>query len=214
MPANAIKICGINSPQALDAAMGAGATHIGLVFFEKSPRNVEIEQARALAAQACGSVKVVGLFVDPASAFIEAVREQVYLDVIQLHGSETPEFVSRNRMRHGIEVWKALGVKTKADLASAKDYAGAASRMLYDAKPPAGSELPGGTGLQIDWSIFADADHALPWVLAGGLDPANVAEAMRVTGANSVDVSSGVESAPGIKDAVKIAAFCAAARLA
>lgn len=212
MPANVIKICGINSPLALDAAISAGATHIGLVFFDKSPRNVDMEQARALAATACGVVKVTGLFVDPPSAFIEAVRDSVHLDVIQLHGSESPEFVSRNRMRHGIEVWKALGVKTKADLASAKDYVGAASRMLYDAKPPAGSDLPGGTGLAIDWSIFAGAEHALPWVLAGGLDPDNVAEAMRQTGAISVDVSSGVESAPGVKDAERIAAFCAAAR--
>ena len=214
MPANVIKICGINTPLALDAAMRAGATHIGLVFFDKSPRNVEIEQARALAAQACGLVKVVGLFVDPASAFIEAVRDSVHLDVIQLHGNETPEFVSRNRMRHGIEVWKALGVKTKTDLASAKDYVGAASRVLYDAKSPAGTDLPGGTGLQIDWSIFAGADHVLPWVLAGGLTPDNVAEAMRLTGATSVDVSSGVESALGVKDEDKIAAFCAAARVA
>lgn len=212
MPAIAIKICGIITPEALDAAMGAGATHIGLVFFDKSPRNVEIEQARALAATACGLVKVVGLFVDPASAFIEAVREHVHLDVIQLHGSETPEFVSRNRMRHGIEVWKALGVKTKADLASAKDYVGAASRVLYDAKPPAGSDLPGGTGLQIDWSIFAGVDHPLPWVLAGGLDSTNVTDAIRMTGASMVDVSSGVESAPGIKDVDRIAEFCQAAR--
>jgi phosphoribosylanthranilate isomerase len=212
MLATAIKICGITTSAALDACLSAQATHVGLVFFPKSPRNIDIAAAAALATQASSKAKVVGLFVDPQADFIDAVRDTVRLDVIQLHGSEPPAFVSRCQMQHGLEVWKAIGVKTSADLAQAHKYVGAATRILYDAKPPAKSDLPGGTGLQIDWSIFAGVQHRVPWILAGGLTAGNVAEAMARTGADFVDTSSGVESAPGVKDVDKIAAFCKAAR--
>jgi phosphoribosylanthranilate isomerase len=212
MPAPLIKICGITTSETLSAALRAGASHIGLVFFAKSPRSVSIDLAASLANEARGAAKIVGLFVDPDAAYLDAVRAQVHLDVIQLHGNETPAFVSNNKMRHGIEVWKALRIKTSADLDTARKFVGSASRILYDAMPPAGSDLLGGTGLRIDWSILAGAPHPLPWILAGGLTPHNVAEAIRTSGASFVDVSSGVESAPGIKDVDKIAAFCKAAQ--
>ena len=136
----------------------------------------------------------------------------VPLNVVQLHGRESPAQAAAVAARHTIEVWKAIGIKTRADLAQADAYASAASRILFDAKPPAGSDLPGGNGLRIDWSILKGLRPALPWMLAGGLDPDNVAEAIAITGAPAVDVSSGVESAPGVKDVAKIAAFCVAAR--
>jgi phosphoribosylanthranilate isomerase len=139
--------------------------------------------------------------------------QSVRLDVIQLHGKETPATAAQIQAAHGLPVWKAIGVRKTADLDAARQYQGLA-RILYDAKPPEGADLPGGTGLRIDWSLMANYRHAMPWILAGGLDPRNVAEAIAVTGADFVDVSSGVESAPGVKDAGKIAAFCAAARKA
>jgi phosphoribosylanthranilate isomerase len=213
MPTPLIKICGITTSETLGAALLAGATHIGLVFFAKSPRNISIELAAALADEARGEAQVVGLFVDPDAAYLDTVRAQVHLDAIQLHGDETPAFVSRNKMRHGIEVWKALRIKTSADLATARKYVGSASRILYDAMPPEGSDLLGGTGLRIDWSILAGALHPMPWILAGGLDVRNVGEAIRTSGASFVDVSSGVESAAGIKDVDKITAFCKAAQV-
>lgn len=210
MASPAIKICGISTPEALDAALAAGADYVGLVFFPKSPRNVSIEQAAALARQARPRAKIVGLFVDPAADFVAAVRDAVTLDVIQLHGNERPALAMQ--LRQGIEVWKALGVRQRADVDAARRYVGTASRVLFDAKPPEGAALPGGNGLRIDWSLFADYRAPLPWGLAGGLNSANVAEAVRLTGAPLVDVSSGVESAPGVKDSARIAAFCRAAR--
>lgn len=212
MAAPAIKICGINSAEALDAALGARAEHIGLVFFAKSPRNVSVEQAAALAARAAGRTRVVGLFVDPEPGQVEAVLNAVPLDVIQLHGKETPALCARIGSATGREVWKAIGVRKREDLAAASAYAGAADMVLYDAKPPEGAPLPGGTGLRIDWSLLKGVRHPLRWGLAGGLTPANVAEAVAMTGASLVDTSSGVESAPGVKDPARIAAFCKAAR--
>lgn len=208
-----IKICGLSDMTSVDAAIGAGADHIGLVFFAKSPRNVEVDQAAALARHAAGRAKVVGLFVDPDQDFLDLARRRVGLDVIQLHGKENPETAMHIQRAHGLPVWKAIGVRKSADLDVAGQYRGLA-RVLYDAKPPEGADLPGGTGLRIDWSLMAGHRHAMPWILAGGLDPRNVGEAMAVTGADFVDVSSGVESAPGIKDAAKIAEFCAAVRAA
>jgi phosphoribosylanthranilate isomerase len=212
MPTPKIKICGISTSAALDAALKARADYVGLVFFPKSPRNVAIEQAAALARQARAQAKVVALFVNPTADQLDAVRAAVPLDVIQLHGAESPAQLAQWRTRHGIEVWKAIGVRQRADLDEGRRYLGAADRVLFDAKPPEGADLPGGTGLRIDWGLFADYRPALPWGLAGGLDPRNVAEATRITGAPLVDVSSGVESAPGVKDASLIAAFCQAAR--
>jgi phosphoribosylanthranilate isomerase len=207
-----IKICGISTPAALDAAIAARAEYVGLVFFAKSPRNVAAAQAAMLAARAAGHVKLVGLFVDPEPDFLAEVLSTVRLDVIQMHGRESPAQVAAVAARHTIEVWKAIGIKTRADLAQADHYAAAAQRILFDAKPPEGADLPGGNGLRIDWSILKGLRPALPWMLAGGLDPINVAQAIAITGAPAVDVSSGVESAPGVKDVVQIAAFCAAAR--
>lgn len=210
MNAPLIKICGLSRLSDIDAALSARATHIGLVFFAKSPRNVGIEQAAALAAHARGRAQVVGLFVDPVADFLHTVRAQVHLDAIQLHGKETPAQAAQIRADHGIELWKAIGVRKRADLDAARDFTGAADRILYDAKPPEGADLPGGTGLRIDWALMQGHRHPLPWLLAGGLDPVNVAEAIAITQAPGVDVSSGVESAAGVKDDAKIAAFCRA----
>ncbi|NOW46588.1 phosphoribosylanthranilate isomerase [Novosphingobium sp. SG751A] len=208
-----IKICGISDRASLDAAIGAGADHIGLVFFAKSPRNVGIEQAAALAHHAAGRAKIVGLFVDPEGDFLGQIRQNVHLDVIQLHGKESPARVAQVMAAQSLPVWKAIGVRKSADLDAARDYQGVA-RILFDAKPPEGADLPGGTGLRIDWSLMAGYRHSIPWILAGGLDPRNVGEAIHATGADFVDVSSGVESAPGVKDAARIAAFCKAVRAA
>jgi len=214
MSAAKIKICGLSTPETLDAALKARADWIGLVFFPKSPRNIGIEQAAGLARRASGKAGVVGLFVDPEPDFLAAVMSQVPLHVIQLHGKETPALVGGIRAQFGVEVWKALGVRKREDMQVARDYVGAADRVLYDAKPPEGADLPGGTGLRIDWDLLKGASHPLPWMLAGGLDPRNVAEAISITGAPAVDVSSGVESAPGVKDSARIADFCSAVRAA
>ncbi|MDE2560948.1 MAG: phosphoribosylanthranilate isomerase [Sphingomonadales bacterium] len=212
MPMPAIKICGINSAEALDAALSARAEHFGLVFCAKSPRNVAPDQAAALAARAAGRARVVGLFVDPEPGEVEAVLAQVPLDVVQLHGKEAPALCASIRSATAREVWKAIGVRKREDLHAARAYAGAADFALYDAKPPEGAPLPGGTGLRIDWTLLKGARHPLRWGLAGGLTPENVAEAAAITGAALVDTSSGVESAPGVKDSAKIAAFCKSAR--
>ena len=150
-------------------------------------------------------------FVDPTPEDIDRVRAQVRLDVIQLHGDEHPALVSRIAMTNGLEVWKAVPVRTAADLKIASKYCGAAKLILYDAKPPVGSDIPGGNGLRFDWELLRGHTHPLPWALSGGLDAQNLAEAVRITGASLVDVSSGVESAPGVKDVDKIAAFLKAA---
>ena len=212
MAAPLIKICGISTPDALDAALAARADFIGLVFFAKSPRHVEAARAAALAARAAGRAGVVGLFVDAEPDFLDSVLATVRLDHLQFHGRETPAQIAAASARHGLPVWKALGVRTRADLAAADQFAGAAARVLFDAKPPEGADLPGGNGLRIDWTILRGLRPALPWMLAGGLDPDNVAEAIAITGAPAVDVSSGVESAPGVKDPARIAAFCTAVR--
>jgi phosphoribosylanthranilate isomerase len=206
MPVSA-KICGISTPEAIDAAISGGASHVGFVFFPKSPRNVDAERAGALAKRAADRVKIVGLFVDPDPGFIDAVRKDVKLDVLQLHGGEHPDLVGRLRASHGLDVWKAVPVRTSADLAEARRYLGSASHILFDAKPSAGMELPGGNGLRFDWKLLEGFKHSLPFILSGGLDAANVADAAGITGARAVDVSSGVESAPGVKDVDKIAAF-------
>jgi phosphoribosylanthranilate isomerase len=161
------------------------------------------------AAHARGRAQVVGLFVDPAADFLHTVRAQVHLDAIQLHGKETPAQAAQIRADHGIELWKAIGVRKRADLETARDFTGAADRILYDAKPPGGADLPGGTGLRIDWALMAGHRHPLPWLLAAA-GPGECGRGHAITQAPGVDVSSGVESAPGVKDADKIAAFCRA----
>jgi phosphoribosylanthranilate isomerase len=208
-----IKICGITTSEALDAAIAARADFIGLVFFAKSPRHIDPAAAAALAARAAGRATVVGLLVDPEPDYLAQVLNTVPLDVIQLHGRETPAQVAATAARHGVPVWKAVGVKSRADVAAADRFAGAAARVLFDAKPPAGADLPGGNGLRIDWTVLKGVRPALPWMLAGGLDPDNVREAIAITGAPALDVSSGVESAPGVKDPARIHAFCQAVRV-
>jgi phosphoribosylanthranilate isomerase len=205
-----IKICGINTADALDAAIAAGATHVGYVFFAKSPRDLDAAQAAALSERADGRVKCVGLFVNPDNAFIDAVRAQVRLDIIQLHGEERPAAANMIRQRNGLELWKAISIRTRDDFAEAQKYRGSVDRILYDTKSPEGGNLPGGNGMPFDWKLLNGVSHPLPWGLAGGLHPGNVAEAIRSTGAPLVDTSSGVESAPGMKNVAKIAAFCKA----
>ncbi len=209
MPGALIKICGLSTPETLAAAVQAGTDFVGLVHFEKSPRHLSLSQAARLRGLVPPQVKVVLLVVNLSPATLaEAVRE-VRPDVVQFHGQETPETLARFRAATGIAAWRALGVRDADSLADAARFHGAADRLLFDA--PA-SGLPGGNGTRFDWDLLKAYKAPTPWGLAGGLTPANVAEAISLTGAPLVDTSSGVESAPGIKDVDKIAAFCKAAR--
>ena len=209
MPDVQIKICGLSTPETIDAAVAAGATHVGLVHYPPSPRHVSLEQAAARRARVPREVKVVLLLVnqqpEPTAQAIQAVRP----DVVQFHGSETPEWLGLLKQNLPLEIWKAIGVSETANLERAQRYKDAAHMLLYDA--PA-KKLPGGTGLAFDWSLLANFRHTMPWGLAGGLTAETVGEAIRLTGAPLVDASTGVESAPGVKDVDKIAAFCQAAR--
>lgn len=207
-----VKICGLRDAAMLDAAVQAGAAYVGLVFFEKSPRNVTLAQAAALAAMVPAGVAKVALVVNADNAQLDALLAQVPVDILQLHGAETPARVTAVKARYGLPVMKAVGVAGPDDLAALDAYAQVADQLLVDAKPPKGADLPGGNGLSFDWRLIAGRRWPVPWMLAGGLTPANVAQAVALTGAGQVDVSSGVESAPGVKDAALIAAFCAALR--
>ncbi|ODP39468.1 phosphoribosylanthranilate isomerase [Sphingomonas turrisvirgatae] len=205
MPVSA-KICGLSTAETLDAAVAGGASHVGFVFFPPSPRHVTIEQAAALAQRVPAHVGRVGVFVDPEDALLDQAIRAGRLDAIQLH-RVTPARAASIGSRTRLPVWGAVAVKTRADLDGANALRGAVQRVLYDAKVPEDAKLPGGMGLRFDWSLLQDFAHPLPWALSGGLDPANVAEAVSISGARLVDVSSGVESASGIKDAGKIASF-------
>jgi phosphoribosylanthranilate isomerase len=211
MPVPAIKICGVRTSDALKAAIGARADYIGFNFYPPSPRCAALTEAAALGAQASGQIQRVGVFVDADDARIAEVLATGALDALQLHGSESPARAAELRARHGLPVWKVLAVANREDIACAALYTGAADLILFDAKTPKDA-LPGGMGLVFDWALLAGVKHALPWGLAGGLSPVNVAEAARVTGAPLVDAASGVESAHGIKDPELITAFCKAAR--
>ncbi len=211
-PDIAVKICGLRTPVDVAATAAAGAVYCGFVFFEKSPRNLSLEQAAALAIDAPVGLAKVALTVNADDAFLDALLAQVPLDMLQLHGSESPARVSEVKARYGLPVMKAVGVADAADLVTLDSYLSVADQILVDAKPPRNAELPGGNGLSFDWRLIAGRRWPVPWMLAGGLTPENVAEAIRVTGARQVDVSSGVESAPGVKDADKIAQFCHAAQ--
>lgn len=213
MPAPAIKICGVTSAETLDAVIAARAEHVGLNFIAKSARRVTLPQAAELGARAAGRINRVGLFLDADDAAIAEAIAAAGLDALQLHGEETPARVAQVRSQFGLPVWKALPVAAREDVARADAYVGAADLVLFDAKTPKGT-LPGGMGLAFDWTLLSGWMAPCPWGLAGGLSPANVAEAVRLTGTPLVDTASGVESAPGVKDAAKIAAFCAAARSA
>ncbi|RVT85754.1 phosphoribosylanthranilate isomerase [Rhodobacteraceae bacterium CCMM004] len=206
-----VKICGLTGRDGLSAAVSAGAAYVGFVFFEKSPRHLPVERAAALAAEVPPGVCKVALTVDAGDAVLDALLSRVPVDMLQLHGRETPERVAQIRARTGLPVMKAVGVAEAADFAALDRYARVADQILVDAKPPAGAALPGGNGLTFDWRLIAGRRWPVPWMLAGGLTADTVGEAMRLTGARQVDVSSGVESAPGVKDRAKIAAFCRAA---
>lgn len=207
-----VKICGVNSPEALAWAAEAGADFVGFVFFPASPRAVTPEQAGAISASLAGGPRRVGLFVDPADALLEAALAAARLDVIQLHGEESPARVAEIRTRFGVPVMKALGIATEADLAQVAEYAPVVDRLLLDAKPPPDAVLPGGNAAPFEWRLARLAPIPKPWLLAGGLTPANVAEAIAASGAPGVDVSSGVERARGVKDAGLIRDFVGAAR--
>jgi phosphoribosylanthranilate isomerase len=200
----ATKICGLSTPETVDAAIAHGAAWLGFVFFPKSPRDLSPDQATALIARAPAHTGKAAVLVDPDEALIARVIA-TGVTALQLHGDEAPEQLAALR-RPGIEIWKAIPVRTRADLDHARAYRGVADRIVYDAKTPRGS-LPGGMGLRFDWRLLDGFDHPLPWALSGGLDQGSLAEAVGITGARMVDVSSGVESAPGVKDVDKIAAF-------
>jgi phosphoribosylanthranilate isomerase len=208
-----VKICGITTPEALVATLSAGADACGFVFFPPSPRAILPDHARGLAARAPHLLKV-GLFVDADDALLDSAVSAAALGALQLQGAEGPERVAALKARFGVPVWKAVGVKTAADVREAASRYAGADLLLLDAKPPEGGALPGGNGLRFDWRILSEARPVMDWGLAGGLTAETVAEAIRRTDAPLVDVSSGVESAPGIKDVAKIAAFVEAARRA
>ena len=203
-----IKICGLSTPETVTAAVDAGATHIGFVHFEASPRHVSIEQAAELRKALPENVKTVLLTVNldviPTGKAIEAVRP----DIIQMHGRETPEWAGLLREKGGVEVWKAMGLKDAGTLQRSAKYVGKVDRLLFDAPAKA---LPGGNGETFRWDLLNGHQHQVPWALAGGLTPDNVAKAIHATGAELVDTSSGVESEPGVKDVDLISAFCKAA---
>lgn len=207
-----VKICGLRGADVMQAAVDAGAAYVGLVFFPKSPRHVTLEMAAGIAQQVPPGIAKVALVVNADDAQLDAMIDAVPLDMLQLHGAETPERVAEIRARYGLPVMKALGVADADDLAAIDSYAQVADQLLIDAKPPRNADLPGGNGLSFDWRLIAGRRWPVPWMLAGGLTAENVAEAIRLTGARQVDVSSGVESAPGVKDAAMIADFCKAAQ--
>ncbi|WP_170426776.1 phosphoribosylanthranilate isomerase [Ruegeria arenilitoris] len=208
----AVKICGLTAPDHVRAAAEAGARYVGFVFFPKSPRHLELDKAAELAQRVPAGVAKVALTVNASDEDLDRIVAEVPLDMLQLHGKETPERVSEVRGKFGLPVMKAIGVAEAEDLSAIGLYSEVADQLLIDAKPPRTSELPGGNGLAFDWRLLAGRKYwQKPWMLAGGLTPDNVAEAIRMTGARQVDVSSGVESAPGIKDPMKISEFIQAA---
>ncbi len=207
-----VKICGLSEPVTLDAAVKARADHIGFMFFPASPRNVTPALAANLAARVPNSIGRVGVFVDADNALLEAAVGAGRLSAVQLHGQESASRVAAVRERFGVPVWKAVAVRTRADIEAAKAFRGVAERLLFDAKAPEGEALPGGNGLRFDWHLLEGIDIGIDWVLSGGLDADSVGEAIRITKASAVDVSSGVEDARGVKSVAKIAAFVNAVR--
>ena len=208
----AVKICGLKEPERIEQACAAGVDYVGFVFFPPSRRHVTPEQAAVLARCVSDNVETVGLFVDPDDRTIETTLLSIPLDVLQLHGDETPERVREIGLRFGVKTMKAVPVAVAADLAVLPAFADAADMILFDAKPVPGAALPGGNGLSFDWRLLEDVRIDRPWLLAGGLNADNLLTALGATGAPGVDVSSGVEASPGIKDPAKLAAFVAAAK--
>ena len=205
-----VKICGLRTLADVAAVAAAGAAYAGFNFYPKSPRYVSLEQARPLALAAPVGLAKVALVVDATDELLDQITEAMPLDLLQLHGHETPARVSELRARYGLPVMKVIGVAEESDLATIMDYALVSDQLMIDAKPAKTAVLPGGTGVPFDWRLLAGRRWLRPWMLAGGLTAANVAEAVRLTGARQVDVASGVESAPGAKDHAKVAAFMTA----
>jgi phosphoribosylanthranilate isomerase len=221
MSATTAKICGLKTPEAVSAAVAGGASHIGLMFFDKSPRNVRPELAARLAEPVkarslskMAPVKVAAVMVDPNDAEVAEIVRVVQPDLIQLHGKESPERTAAIRAMTGLPVIKAIGVRDASDIAAALRYEDAADHLMFDAKAPEGAERPGGHGARFDWSLLDGLSLKHPWFLAGGLDPWNVAQAIRASRSPIVDVSSGVERGPGVKDPHLITAFLDAVRRA
>lgn len=203
-----IKFCGLNRPEDVSAAAAAGARYVGFVFFPKSPRNVSIPHARDLALQVPVGIAKVALVVNADDTLLDKIVEHVPLDMLQLHGSESPQRVTEIRARYGLPIMKAIGVAEATDLDAIDLYAAVADQLLIDTKKPKNADRPGGNGATFDWSLLAARKYwTVPWMLAGGLTAENVAEAIRVTGARQVDLSSAIESAPGVKDAERMSAF-------
>lgn len=207
-----VKICGLRDAAGIDVAVAAGAAYVGLMFFARSPRNLTLPLARMLALQVPLGVAKVAVVVDADDATLDAIVSEVPLDMLQLHGHESPERVAAVKARFGLPVMKVLGVADAGDLAAIDDHARVADQLLIETKPSPNAALPGGNGLPFDWTLLSGRRWSVPWMLAGGLTPLNVAEAIAVSGTSQVDVSSGVESAPGVKDHDKIRAFIAAAQ--
>ncbi len=204
-----IKICGLSTEASIEAAARGGATHVGFVHFDKSPRHVSLERAAELRAQTPQGVRTVLLLVNASPELTAQAFDRVRPDIIQFHGTETPEWLALVHRHMKVEIWKALGLRDRQTLLNADRYDDVVDRLLFDAPAQA---LPGGNGTRVDWSLLRDFQHRIPWGLAGGLGPDNVVEALRITKAPLVDVSSGVESAPGVKDVDRIAQFCKAVR--
>lgn len=209
-----VKICGLTRPEDVAAAAALGARYLGFVHFPRSPRHVALQRARDLMLGVPPGIARVILLVDPDDALLESVATTLPVDIVQLHGRESPERVAEIRRRLGLPVMKALGVRSAEDLAAIDAHEAVADMLLVDAKAPEGAAMPGGHGVPFDWRLIAGREWKKPWMLAGGLRPENAAEAVRLTGARCLDVSSGVESAPGIKDKERMAAFIAAAQSA
>jgi len=209
-----IKICGLKTDEAMAAALAGGASHVGFIFFAKSPRYVEPAQAGRLRQAAIGKAKAVAVTVDADDAFLDEIVDKMHPDMLQLHGAETPARVAEVKARYGLPVVKVFSVSEAADLDRTKPFIGIADRFMFDAKPPKGSQLPGGNGVAFDWRILAGLDAGLDYMLSGGLNAANIGDALRSANPPAIDISSGVESAPGVKDPALIEQFFRAVRAA
>lgn len=209
-----IKICGLKTADALAAALAGGASHVGFIFFAKSPRYLTPDEAGRLRQAIGGKAKAVAVTVDADDAFLDEIVEKMSPDMLQLHGHESPERVAEVKARYGLPVLKAFSIREAADLDAIAPYAGIADRLLFDAKPPKGSELPGGNGVAFDWRALTGLDPAVDYMLSGGLNAANIGDALRFANPPGIDISSGVESAPGVKDVALIETFFRAVRAA
>lgn len=209
-----IKICGLKTPEALEAALAQGASHVGFIFFRKSPRDIDPQAASVLRRIASGRAKAVAVTVDADDVTLDEIVTVMKPDMLQLHGKETAERVAEVRARYGLPVMKAFSIREPGDLDAIQPYIGIADRFLFDAKPPKGSDLPGGNGVSFDWNILSSLDAKIDYMLSGGLNAGNIAEALAMTNAPGIDISSGVESAPGVKDVRLIEDFFKAVRSA